>query len=123
MIEEINVRLYPFKQFAKMARKPQYQTKECDQMLAHIEGEGIAEQVWAGFIQAFTDGGGRPYVKEQIAFLRDAERDTSSDATQAYVCMIIGGEGLRFGRPRPAAGKKQTSALWYCDWKPEKPST
>ena len=119
VMEEINVRLFPFKQFAKMARKPQYQTDACDTLLDYIEKNGFADEVWAGFIQSFTDGGGRPYVKEQVAVLRGHELDISPNATQAQVSMLIDGEGLAFGVPRPAAGKSNTSALWYCDWKPE----
>jgi hypothetical protein len=118
VMEEINVRLFPFQQFAKMARKPQYQTDVCDTLLNYIDKNGFADEVWAGFVQSFTDGGGRPYVKEQVTVLRGHEMDISPNATQAQVSMLIGSEGLAFGVPRPATGKSDTSALWYCAWKP-----
>jgi hypothetical protein len=120
VIEEINVRLFPFKQFYASAHKPQYRTDpvlaECDA----IQEGGYGGDIWAGFVQGFTDGGGRPFVKEQVAFLIHHEMDKSPKATQARVALLLDGELLVFDGIRPAAGDSEKSSLWYCQWKPER---
>jgi hypothetical protein len=83
------------------------------------EGKRTGE-TWCGFVQAFTDGGGRPYVKEQVAILQDHEFDTAATATQARVYLMLDSHLRKFTPPRPAAGKSDKSALWYCEWKPDK---
>ena len=117
VMEEINVRLFPFKQFHKTASLPKNRT---DFNMAILEAVPEKEAMWAGFVQAFTDGGGRPYVKEQVAYLQFHEENTAAEATQARVSLLIGEDLLQFGVPRPAAGASDRSALWYCEWKPKK---
>ena len=117
VMEEINVRLFPFKQFYKTASLPKNRT---DFNMAILEAVPEKEAMWAGFVQAFTDGGGRPYAKEQVAYLQFHEENTAVVATQARASLLIGEDLLQFGVPRPAAGKSDKSALWYCEWKPDK---
>ena len=119
--EEINVRLFPFKQFYAMARKPKYRTDAVMRECSRIDAMGYADDTWAGFIQSFTRGGGRPYVQEQAAFLTDHERDVSPNATQARLHLLLADDKLTFGNPRPSAGGDDSS-LWYLEWKPKKPA-
>jgi hypothetical protein len=83
------------------------------------EGKRTGE-TWCGFVQAFTDGGGRPHVREQVAILQDHEFDTAATATKARVYLMLDSDLHKFSPPRPAAGTSDTSALWYCEWKPDK---
>jgi hypothetical protein len=119
VIEEINIGLYPFKKFCAMARKPRYRTDPVLQECERIRETGYGDDTWAGFIQSFTRGGGRPYTKEQAAFLTDHERDVSPNAQQARLHFLLAGEKLGFGIPRPSAGG-EGSSLWYVEWRPTK---
>jgi hypothetical protein len=114
--EEINVRLFPIKQFYKTAKKPAMQTESvmgaCEFLTEHA-----SDNAYAGYVQGFTRKKGRPYVKEQAAFLVHADEDTSPMATQARLTLIIYGRLYRFSDMRPANGD-QGSALWWCEWKP-----
>ena len=73
----------------------------------------------ASFKHSLTEAG-RPYVKEQVAILQDHEFNTAATATQARVYLMLDSHLRKFTPPRPAAGKSDKSALWYCEWKPDK---
>src|SRR3979411_1173618 len=120
VMEEINVRLFPFQQFYKTANQPKNRTDPLMQICDALQEGKRTVETWCGFVQAFTDGGGRPYVKEQVAILQDHEFDTAATATQARVYLILGSNPPKFTPPGPAAGKSDKSALWYCEWKPDK---
>ena len=120
VMEEINVRLFPFKQFYKTASLQKNRTDALMQICDALQEGKRTGETWCGFVQAFTDGGGRPYVREQVAILQDHEFDTASTATQARVYLMLDSDLHKFSPPRPAAGKNDKSALWYCEWKPDK---
>jgi hypothetical protein len=120
VMEEINVRLFPFQQFYKTASQPKNRTDALMQICDALQEGKRTGETWCGFVQAFTDGGGRPYVKEQVAILQDHEFDTAATATQARVYLMLDSHLRKFSPPRPAAGKSDKSALWYCEWKPDK---
>ena len=120
VMEEINVRLFPFQQFYKTASQPKNRTDALMQICDALQEGKRTGETWCGFVQAFTDGGGRPYVKEQVAILQDHEFDTAATATQARVYLMLDSNLRKFTPPRPAAGKSDKSALWYCEWKPDK---
>ena len=114
--EEINVRLLPIKQFYKTAMKPAMQTE----LVIGASGfliEKASDNSYAGYVQGFTRKKGRPYVKEQAAFLVHADEDTSPMATRARLTLILYDRVFRFGDVRPANGSAG-SALWWCEWKP-----
>jgi hypothetical protein len=114
--EEINIRLFPLKQFYKTATKPANRTDSvisaCDFLMDH----GATGDAWAGFIQGFTRKKGRPYVKDQAAFLVHAGRDITPTATQARLSFMLAGKLHRFSDMRPANGDAG-SALWWCEWR------
>ena len=119
-MEEINVRLFPFKPFYKTASLQKNRTDALMQICDALQEGKRTGETWCGFVQAFTDGGGRPYVREQVAILQDHEFDTAATATQARVYLMLDSDLHKFSPPRPAAGKNDKSALWYCEWKPDK---
>jgi riboflavin biosynthesis pyrimidine reductase len=88
-MEEINVRLFPFQQFYKTASQPKNRTDALMQICDALQEGKRTVETWCGFVQAFTDGGGRPYVKEQVAILQDHEFDTAATATQARVYLLL----------------------------------
>ena len=79
--------------------------------------ENASDKTYAGYVQGFTRRKGRPYVKEQAAFLVHADEDTSPMATQAKLTLILYGRLYDFSEMRPANGD-EGSALWWCEWKP-----
>ena len=115
--EEINVRLFPLKEFWAMAKKPKHRTDAVTQLCEMLIAKGQRDTTWAGFVQSFTRNGGRPYCKEQLAVLMYHDEDRSPTATQAKMHLMIGGQVLGFGSMRPSAGG-EASSLWYCDWRP-----
>jgi hypothetical protein len=115
VMEEINVRLFPFQQFYKTASLPKNRTNALMQICDALQEGKRTGETWCGFVQAFTDGGGRPYVREQVAILQDHEFDTAVTATQTRVYLMLDSDLHRFSPPRPAAGKSNKSALWYCE--------
>jgi len=114
--EEINIRLYPFDKFAKIAKR--HPTDKVIDLVEQIDRTGSGDRAWGGLVQGYTHGAGRPYVGAQAAFLVDHERDTSPEADKAFICLVIGDTMLYFGPHRPAAGGKK-SALWYSEWQPK----
>jgi hypothetical protein len=114
--EEINVRLLPIKQFCKTAKRPAMQTESVMGACEFLT-ENASDNAYAGYVQGFTRKKGRPYVKDQAAFLVHADEDTSSMATQARLTLILYGRLYRFSDVRPANGNAG-SALWWCEWKP-----
>jgi hypothetical protein len=120
--EEINVRLFPLKQFYHTARKPNMRTQPivdaCENLLDH----GMEDEAWAGFIQGFTRKKGRPYVKEQAGFIFNHMKDTSPMATQAQVMFSLSGKLHEFSPMRPANGDAGSS-LWWCEWRQSEAAT
>jgi hypothetical protein len=117
--EEINVRLFPLKQFLKTAKKTSMHDKAVMQACDYLMDKGACDESWAGYIQGFTRKKGRPYVKDQAAFLVHAEQDTSPTATQARLTFILAEQLHCFSQMRPANGEAG-SALWWCEWRPVK---
>jgi hypothetical protein len=60
VMEEINVRLYPFQQFYKTASQPKNRTDALMQICDALQEGKRTVETWCGFVQAFTDGGRPP---------------------------------------------------------------
>jgi hypothetical protein len=90
VMEEISGRLFPFQQFYKTARLPKNRNDALMQICDALQEGKRTGETWCGFVQAFTDGGGRPYVRDQVAILQDHEFDTAATATQARVYLLLG---------------------------------
>jgi hypothetical protein len=119
--EEINIRLFPIAQFYKTAKKPAMRTEPVIQACEYLL-DCAREDSWAGFIQGFTRKKGRPYVKEQVAFITGHQNDTSPIATQARVSFMLDGKLHVFSDMRPSNGDSGSS-LWWCEWRASDPST
>jgi hypothetical protein len=119
--EEINVRLFPIRQFYKMAKKPSMRTEPVIEACEYFLDHG-GDDAWAGFIQGFTRKKGRPYVKDQVGFIHGHQSDVSPLATQVRVSFLLGGKLHSFSNVRPSNGDAGSS-LWWCEWRAGEPST
>ncbi len=117
LLEELNIRLFPLKQFRTTYKKQKNPLPELlDEVDALIKED--YGNVWAGCVQTFTRGAGRPYNPAQVAFLTNHEIDRSPESRHASLMFWLDGEVIKFGSPRPSHGDAGSS-LWYLEWRPD----
>jgi hypothetical protein len=119
-MQEINIRLFPFKQFYKLVKQPKYQVPAIMQCCEFLRQQNATDATWAGLVQSFTRGAGRPYEAGQAALLMDHEIEITPNSPHTRLHLIVEGKPITFGHPRPAAGGDR-SALWFVEWRPNKP--
>ena len=106
---------FPFKQFHKTASLPKNRTDSTWRYLEAVPEGKRTGPCGAGFVQAFTDGGGRPYVKEQVAILAVPPGEHGSRSDPSPRLSIALAQTCSNSAPRPAAGTSDKSALWYAN--------